>query len=385
MHGTVGCLGFVAPQPCECQRPSTRGLPSRRSLSANVVLSAREYPAPRAIAFYRDMVERIRALPGVTSVGAISALPLMRESDTTQVHLESDTQYRLTERPVAAYRNVTTGYFPTMEIALLAGRVFDNQESGPVAVVSEGLARRLWPDVPYSAVPGRRVRPGDISSAPVTIVGVVGDARTAALDRDPFPVIYRPHAQAPSREMSVVVRTGQTPDILAASVRSEVWKLDKNLPAPTVRTMKEIVSASLAQRRFQTTLIVLFGVLALALAVVGIFGVTNYAVARQTREIASHGAWGEAAGCPPYDHGPSHEACCGWSRCGTLRGEDSRDEHSERSVRREADRSAGLWRRVRSSRVRRIDSVVPAGAARDEGGSAGRLTVRLEEPDHAGR
>jgi putative ABC transport system permease protein len=131
----------------------------------------------------------------------------------------------------------------------------------------------------------RSYRQGDIKSALVTVVGVIGDIRTAALDRDPFPVIYRPHAQAPSREMSVVVRSVQAPATLASTIRAEMWKLDENLPAPTIKTMTEIVSASMAQRRFQTMLIVLFGILALALAVVGIYGVTNYAVTRQTQEI----------------------------------------------------------------------------------------------------
>jgi putative ABC transport system permease protein len=112
------------------------------------------------------------------------------------------------------------------------------------------------------------------------------------LEREPMPVFYRPHAQFASRDMTVVVRTIQEPQALAAAIRAETWKLDQDLPIPTMRTMREIVSVSVAERRFQTVLVALFAALSLVLAVVGIYGVTSYSVARQTQEIGLRMALG---------------------------------------------------------------------------------------------
>jgi putative ABC transport system permease protein len=182
-------------------------------------------------------------------------------------------------------RSVTTGYFAASGSALRAGRFLSDEDHDPVAVISDSLARRLWPAEDPSSVVGRSLRQGDVTGPLVAVVGVVQDARPGALDREPTPALYRPYAQWASGPMTLVVRTAQDPSALAPAVRSAVWKIDPNLPVPAIRTMREIVSSAVAQRRLQTTLTSVFGLVALLLGVVGLYGVVSYSVASRTRDI----------------------------------------------------------------------------------------------------
>ncbi|MGH9161564.1 MAG: ADOP family duplicated permease [Vicinamibacteraceae bacterium] len=263
-----------------------RGFDVERVLSVDVALSPERYEGSQRVAFYRDLLDNVRALPGVASAGAITILPLTSESEGSaeQIFLEEDTKVRL-DRPAAHYRAVTPGYFAAMGIPLAAGRFLEAEEPSDRVVVSEGLARHLWPDAQPAHIIGRRIKIGEITDGPATIVGVVGDVRAAALDRDPTPALYVPYTRARPRVMSVVVRTTQDPKTLAAAVRARIWKRDNSIPVDTMRTMRDIVSESVAPRRFQTALVLLFAVLALGLALIGVYGVTSYAVARQTQEI----------------------------------------------------------------------------------------------------
>jgi putative ABC transport system permease protein len=200
------------------------------------------------------------------------------------------------DRPVAALRHATPGYFDAMEIRLRAGRLFRDQEPTPVAVISESLAKALWPDVAVRDAPGRWIRDAGSAGPLITIVGVVAEVRTTALDRRPMPQMYRPYTQGAAAEMSLVMRSAGDPQSLARAIGSAIRGLDGNLPAPTVRTMREMFFGSLAQRRFQMVMIATFAALAMVLAVVGIYGVVSYSCCGGPGRSACAWLWARSRG-----------------------------------------------------------------------------------------
>jgi len=267
-----------------------RGYQVERVLAVDLSLFGQRYSAgPGRAAFYRELAENVRALPGVLAAGAISDLPAVAGSSgaSRTIFHPTDTNFQslVLARPVAMIRSVTTGYFAASGSLLRAGRFFADAEQVPVALISESLANRLWPRESPAAFVGRTLRQGDVSGPLIIVAGVVEDARPGAVDREPPPLIYRPHQQWASGPMTLVVRTAREPAALAPAVRAEIRKMDPNLPIPAVRTMREIVSASVLQRRFHMALTSLFALVALMLGAVGVYGVVSYSVACRTRDF----------------------------------------------------------------------------------------------------
>jgi putative ABC transport system permease protein len=267
-----------------------RGYDIEHIVAMEVSPSGERYEAPAGrTAFYNELVERVRGLPGVVSAGAISNLPALSASDgaSRTIFYTSDTNFDslVLARPVAVVRSVTEGYFAASGTSLRAGRFLTGDEPVPTAVISQSLASRLWPREPPTAVVGRHLRQGDVTGPLIAVAGVVADAQPGGFDREALPAIYRPYRQWPSGRMTLIVKTAQNPSALAGALRSELKKLDRNMPISALRTMRDIVSSSVAQRRFQTVLTSLFALLSLLLGMVGVYGVVSYAVASRTRDI----------------------------------------------------------------------------------------------------
>ncbi len=271
----------------------TPGFEPSNVITMNVSANGTRYAEEADVrAFYDEVINRVGHLPGVEAAAVVSNLPLGGNKDMYGFHIEEKPLANPEEAPSVERYVVSPGYLRAMRIPLLAGREFNDHDAPnapPVVLISVSTAESIWPgEDPI----GKRVRMGGMEGPLRTIVGITGNVSHYALDTPPDLQAYVPEAQWTNSDLQLVVRSPIDPKALMEAVRNEIWAVDKDLPIYSVATMEQLVSASVAQRRFIVILLALMAGLAATLAALGIYSLMSYSVTQRTQELGIRMALG---------------------------------------------------------------------------------------------